>query len=64
MVVNTASKCGLTPSMKNLQELFEKYGGDDFIIVGFPANNFRSQEPGTDLKFEPFVQKIMGSLSL
>ena len=48
LVVNTASKCGLTPQFKDLQALYEEYGGDDFVIVGFPANNFNNQEPGTE----------------
>jgi len=40
LVVNTASKCGLTPQYKDLQALYAKYGGDKFVIIGFPANNF------------------------
>lgn len=47
LVVNTASKCGLTPQFEELQALYETYGGDDFTIIGFPANNFNNQEPGT-----------------
>jgi glutathione peroxidase len=47
LVVNTASKCGLTPQYEELQALYESYGGDDFTIIGFPANNFNNQEPGT-----------------
>ncbi len=47
MVVNTASKCGLTPQYEQLQAIYEEYGGDDFVIIGFPANNFMNQEPGT-----------------
>jgi glutathione peroxidase len=47
LVVNTASKCGLTPQFEGLQALYDSYGGDDFIIIGFPANNFNNQEPGT-----------------
>lgn len=45
MIVNTASECALTPQFKKLQELYEEYGGDDFEIVGFPCNDFGSQEP-------------------
>jgi glutathione peroxidase len=48
LIVNTASKCGLTPQYEQLQALYEEYGGDGFIIVGFPANNFRNQEPGSN----------------
>lgn len=47
MIVNTASKCGLTPQYEQLQALYKKYGGDKFVIIGFPANNFANQEPGT-----------------
>ncbi|MBE0639870.1 MAG: glutathione peroxidase [Bacteroidales bacterium] len=47
LVVNTASKCGLTPQYEGLQALYAKYGGDNFTIIGFPANNFMNQEPGT-----------------
>ena len=44
MIVNTASKCGLTPQYEKLQSLHEKYGDEKFIIVGFPSNNFLFQE--------------------
>ena len=60
LVVNTASKCGLTPQYEQLQELFEKYGGDNFTIIGFPANNFANQEPGTNKEIEEFCQKNYG----
>jgi glutathione peroxidase len=40
MIVNTASKCGLTPQYKKLQALYDKYGNENFEIIGFPANNF------------------------
>jgi glutathione peroxidase len=56
LVVNTASKCGFTPQYEGLQELYEKYGGDDFMIIGFPANNFGKQEPGTDEEIASFCQ--------
>ena len=45
LVVNVASKCGFTPQYAKLEELYEKYGKDNFVIIGFPANNFLSQEP-------------------
>ena len=48
LVVNVASKCGLTPQYKDLQALYEKYNQRDFVIIGFPANNFMGQEPGTN----------------
>lgn len=56
LVVNTASKCGFTPQYAGLQKLYEKYGGKDFIIIGFPANNFARQEPGTDEEIASFCQ--------
>ena len=54
LVVNVASKCGLTPQYEDLQKLYEQYGGDDFTIIGFPANNFMNQEPGTDEEIKTF----------
>mgnify|MGYP000955494717 CR=1 FL=1 len=48
MIVNVASKCGLTPQYAALESLYEKYKDRGFVILGFPANNFLSQEPGTD----------------
>lgn len=60
LVVNTASKCGLTPQYKQLQALFDKYGGDQFTIVGFPANNFAKQEPGSNEEILEFCQKNYG----
>ena len=60
LVVNTASKCGLTPQYKQLEELYKTYGGDKFVIIGFPANNFLSQEPGTDKEIKSFCEKNYG----
>ena len=60
MIVNTASKCGLTPQYKKLQALYDKYGNDDFIIVGFPANNFLRQEPGSDEEIAAFCESNYG----
>lgn len=60
LVVNTASKCGLTPQYADLQELFDKYGGDKFVIIGFPANNFMNQEPGTNTEIAEFCQANYG----
>lgn len=54
MVVNTASKCGLTPQYEQLQSIYEEYGPDDFTIIGFPANNFKNQEPGTEEEIREF----------
>jgi glutathione peroxidase len=60
MIVNTASKCGLTPQYEGLQKLYEEYGGDDFVIIGFPANNFMKQEPGNNDEIAEFCQKNYG----
>jgi len=60
MVVNTASECGLTPQYENLQALYEKYKDSNFVIVGFPANNFGGQEPGTDKQIASFCQENYG----
>ena len=60
LIVNTASKCGLTPQYKDLEKLYEDYKGKNFVIVGFPANNFASQEPGTNEEIGAFCQKNYG----
>jgi len=60
LVVNTASKCGFTPQYEELEELYKKYGGKGFIIIGFPANNFLSQEPGTDDEIKEFCTSNYG----
>ena len=54
LVVNVASKCGFTKQYADLQKLYEEYGGDDFTIIGFPANNFLKQEPGTNEDIKEF----------
>jgi glutathione peroxidase len=54
MLVNVASKCGLTPQYEGLQALYEQYHDRGFEILGFPANDFRGQEPGTDLEIHAF----------
>ena len=54
MIVNTASKCGLTPQYKELEALYERYKDKDFVIIGFPANNFLGQEPGSDDQIASF----------
>jgi len=48
LVVNVASKCGFTPQYEGLEKLYLKYADKGFVILGFPANNFMGQEPGTD----------------
>jgi glutathione peroxidase len=60
LVVNTASKCGLTPQYEKLEELYSRYGGEDFVIIGFPANNFMNQEPGTNAEIKEFCSKNYG----
>lgn len=54
MIVNTASKCGLTPQYEGLQAIYTKYKDQGFEILGFPANNFMGQEPGTDTEIKEF----------
>lgn len=54
LVVNTASRCGLTPQYKELETLYQKYKSDNFVIIGFPANNFMGQEPGTNEEIAEF----------
>ena len=60
LIVNTASKCGLTPQYKDLEALYQKYGGDNFVVIGFPANNFAEQEPGTNKEIGEFCTKYFG----
>lgn len=60
LVVNTASKCGLTPQYKGLEKLYQEYGKDNFVIIGFPANNFMNQEPGNNEEIAEFCQKNYG----
>ena len=54
LVVNVASKCGLTPQYEELEALYEKYKDQNFVVVGFPANNFMGQEPGTNEEIKKF----------
>jgi len=60
MVVNTASECGLTPQYEQLQKLYTQYKDKNFIIVGFPANNFGAQEPGSNKEIATFCSKNYG----
>ncbi len=60
MIVNTASKCGLTPQYKELEALYKEYAFKGFVIVGFPANNFAGQEPGTNEEIATFCQLNYG----
>ncbi|HVM86578.1 MAG TPA: glutathione peroxidase [Puia sp.] len=59
MIVNTASKCGNTPQYADLEKLYEKYK-DKLVIIGFPANNFGQQEPGTNGEIQEFCKKNYG----
>ena len=54
IIVNVASKCGYTPQYTGLEELYKKYSPQGLVIVGFPANNFKSQEPGTNEEIKQF----------
>ncbi len=54
LIVNVASKCGYTPQYEGLQKIYETYKNDGFVILGFPANNFKVQEPGSDEEIKQF----------
>ncbi|TBR26368.1 glutathione peroxidase [bacterium] len=56
LVVNTASKCGLTPQYKGLEALYQKYKAKGFVVAAFPANEFGAQEPGTDPEIKTFCE--------
>jgi glutathione peroxidase len=60
LIVNTASECGLTPQYKDLEAIYKKYKDKNFVIVGFPANNFGSQEPGTNDQIAKFCKMNYG----
>jgi len=60
MIVNVASKCGFTPQYEQLQAVYKKYEDKGFVILGFPANNFNAQEPGTDEQIEAFCKSKFG----
>lgn len=57
LLVNVASKCGLTPQYEGLQELYNRYHPKGFEILGFPANNFLGQEPGSDTQIQEFCSR-------
>ena len=60
MVVNTASKCGLTPQDEKLEALYDKYKAKNFVIIGFPSNDFMGQEPGSNEEIASFCKKNYG----
>lgn len=60
LVVNVASKCGFTPQYEGLQRIYEKYKDDGLVILGFPANNFKDQEPGSNEDIKQFCKLEYG----
>jgi len=60
LVVNTASKCGLTPQYKDLEAIYNQYKDKNFVVVGFPANNFGQQEPGSNKEIGEFCSRNYG----
>ncbi len=60
MVVNTASRCGLTPQYEELEQLYRTYRDHGFVVIGFPANNFMNQEPGTNEEIIAFCEENYG----
>ncbi|MGC4031506.1 MAG: glutathione peroxidase [Tepidisphaeraceae bacterium] len=60
MIINVASKCGFTKQYTGLEKLYEKYKDQGFVILGFPANNFKGQEPGSDEEIKTFCTATYG----
>ena len=60
LIVNTASKCGFTPQFQGLEELNKKYKDQGLVIIGFPCNQFKEQDPGSDSQIEEFCQLNYG----
>jgi glutathione peroxidase len=60
LIVNVASRCGMTPQYKGLQALHEKYADKGLVVIGFPCNQFNSQEPGSDEEIKEFCQTNYG----
>jgi glutathione peroxidase len=60
LVVNVASKCGLTPQYEGLEKVYEQYKGQGLVVAGFPANDFKAQEPGTNEEIQTFCTTNFG----
>ena len=60
LVVNVASKCGLTPQYEGLEKIYEQYKGQGLVVAGFPANDFKAQEPGTNEEILSFCTTNFG----
>ncbi|MFC4656423.1 MULTISPECIES: glutathione peroxidase [Rheinheimera] len=60
LIVNTASQCGFTPQYQELEQLYQKYKADGFVVLAFPCNQFGTQEPGTDQEIQQFCQLNYG----
>lgn len=60
LIVNTASECGLTPQYKDLEAIYQQYKDQNFVVVGFPANNFGQQEPGSNAEISTFCERNYG----
>ena len=60
LIVNTASKCGNTPQYEGLEKLYEEYGSDGLVVLGFPSNDFLGQEPGTEEEIQDFCRLTYG----
>lgn len=60
LVVNVASKCGMTPQYEGLEKLYERYSGDNFVVLGFPCNQFGAQEPGSPEEIAEFCTTNYG----
>ena len=60
LIVNTASKCGFTPQFAGLEELNQKYKDKGLVVIGFPCNQFKEQDPGSDAQIEEFCQLNYG----
>jgi glutathione peroxidase len=60
LIVNVASKCGLTPQYEGLESLYRTYGDRGLVVLGFPANDFKGQEPGSEAEISEFCRSVYG----